>query len=83
MSNTLENAMIPWGPVWDASQDLKQLLELARCLAYLTSPQHLKKDDDFEIFHAPLMDIMIRLDAACEEIDKAMKDVKFNDQAKA
>ncbi len=76
MSNGLEHCTVPFGPVYDVHVDLIRLRGIAAALAYLTSPVHLKEDDDFEIFHESLMEITERIDRACEQIHGAIQEMK-------
>lgn len=76
-TSKMENAVIPLMPIWDAINDLSRLRGIVAAVAYLTSPQHLKEDDDFEIFHDVFMDVAERLDAATYALDKARQNIKF------
>ena len=49
--NTMDNAVIPLMSIWDAVNDLSRLRGIVAAVTYLTSPQHLKEDDEFEVFH--------------------------------
>jgi hypothetical protein len=66
------------GPVWDVRIDLGRLRGIVGALAYLTSPAHLREDDDFEVFHESFMEIMERLDAAEQQLSSAIETMKFN-----
>jgi len=74
---SLDNAVIPLMPVWDAINDLSRLRGIVAAVAYLTSPQHLKEDDDFEVFHEIFNDIHERLGEACDALESARQNVKF------
>jgi len=80
MSNDLSSGRVPFAPVYDVWVAMQRLLGVAECLAYLTSPRHLKEDDELEIFHEPLMDMAERLSDACEQIELAVKGVVFQDE---
>jgi len=60
-------------PVYDVRNDLSRLRGITGALAYLTSPVHLREDDELEIFHEALMDLHERIDAACEQLSAAIK----------
>jgi len=73
----MDNVVIPLMLVWDAINDLTRLRGIVAAVAYLTSPQHLKEDDDFEVFHGIFSDIHDRLNEACAVLEQARRDVKF------
>ena len=75
--HSIDKATVPFAPVYDVRNDLYRIRGITAAVAYLTSPVHLKEDDDFEIFHEVLMEISDRLDAAREELSKAINEVKF------
>jgi len=75
--NTMDNAVIPLMSIWDAVNDLSRLRGIVAAVTYLTSPQHLKEDDEFEVFHEVFCDINDRLNEACDALEAARRDVKF------
>lgn len=77
----MDNAVIPLMPIWDAINDLTRLRGIVAAVTYLTSPQHLQEDDDFEVFHGIFSDINDRLGAACDVLEAARRDVKFTKEA--
>ena len=78
---TMSDAVIPLMPIWDTINDLTRLRGIVTAVAYLTSPQHLKEDDDFEIFHEIFCDINERLGAACDVLTEARQNVQFMKEA--
>jgi len=75
-----ENALaVNFGPVYDVRNDLSRLRGITGALAYLTSPVHLREDDEYEIFHEALMDIHERIDAACEQLSAAIKNTNLKE----
>ena len=75
--NTMDNAVIPLMPIWDTINDLTRLRGIVAAVTYLTSPQHLKEDDAFEVFHEIFCDINERLGEACDVLETARQTVKF------
>lgn len=79
----LDNAVIPLMPIWDTINDLTRLRGIVAAVTYLTSPQHLKEDDEFEVFHEIFCDINERLGAACDVLTEARQNVQFMKEAKS
>jgi len=75
--NTMDNAVIPLMSIWDAVNDLSRLRGVVAAVTYLTSPQHLKEDDEYGVIHDIFCDISDRLNEACGALEAARQNVKF------
>jgi hypothetical protein len=75
-THSLDACTVPFAPVYDVRNDLSRLRGITGALAYLTSPVHLKEDDDFGVFHDALQEIHERLDGACAALTAAIEGMK-------
>jgi hypothetical protein len=73
--NDFNNAMTLLMPIWDSISDVRRVAEMVRLIAYLTSPQYLKKDHEDEVFFEFLMEVNERLTAIYETLEAARQNV--------
>jgi hypothetical protein len=84
MSDTLDKCTVPFGPVFDAKNDLMRLNGVVAAVAYLTNPDRRRSDEETaDILHEVFCDITTRLCNACEQLEEAIKGMKSPKEARA
>lgn len=77
MSNSLDNAMIPLKPIWDAINEVSRIQEITSTMAILTSDDHLNPDVEPGILSVVFLDVSERLFEAAKAFSAARAQVKF------